>query len=72
MSKWGWGETSEAKLRANKKYDEKHTRQYHLKLNMNTDVDIIEWLNWRSHEKSMQGYIKRLIREDMAKRKRSN
>jgi hypothetical protein len=69
MSKWGWGETSEAKLRANRKYDAEHTRQYHLKLNMHTDMDIIEWLNWKSGERSIQGYIKRLIREDMSKRK---
>jgi hypothetical protein len=68
MSKWGWGETSEAKLRANRKYDEEHTRQYHLKLNMRTDIDIIKWLNWESGERSIQGYIKRLIREDMFKR----
>lgn len=68
MSKWGWGETGEAKLRANRKYDAEHTRQYHLKLNMRTDIDVIEWLNWKSGERSIQGYIKRLIREDMSKR----
>ena len=65
MSKWGWGETPEAKLRANERYDREHTRQYHLKLNTRTDKDIIAWLNYRSKERSIQGYIKRLIREDM-------
>ena len=72
MSKWAWGETSEAKLRANRKYDAEHTRQYHLKLNMRTDIDVIEWLNWKSGECSIQGYIKRLIREDMSERTSPN
>lgn len=68
MTKWGWGETPESKLRANAKYDREHTRQYHLKYNMRTDRDVIEWLNWKSGERSTQGYIKRLIREDMRRR----
>lgn len=53
---------SEAQKRAGKKYDEQNTKQIHLKLNLKTDADIIEKLE---SEESIQGYIKRLIREDM-------
>ena len=55
-------ELTEAKKRAIKKYDAANTRQYHLKLNLTTDADVIEWLEKQG---SVQGYIKRLIREDM-------
>lgn len=54
--------TSEAQKRAVIKYDAKNTKQYHLKLNVNTDADIIERLN---QVDTVQGYIKDLIREDM-------
>ena len=53
---------TEAQRRATVKYDAKNTKQYHLKLNLNTDADIIEWLN---QQPSVQGYIKQLIREDI-------
>lgn len=49
-----------------KRYDEKNTTQVHLKLNLNTDKDILAMLDWISKNgESKQGYIKRLIREDM-------
>lgn len=56
--------TTEAQKRAQKKYDEANKdkwRMIHLKLNRETDADIIEKL-----EKSdnIQGYIKELIRAD--------
>ena len=56
-------QTTEAAKRAQKKYDEANKdkwRMVHLKLNKETDADIIEAL-----EKSgnIQGYIKELIRE---------
>ena len=54
--------TSDALLRAIKKYDAKNTRQYHLKLNLNTDKDIIQHLE---KQESIQGYIKGVIRKDM-------
>ena len=54
--------TSDAVLRAVAKYDAVNTKQFHLKLNTKTDSDIIERLG---KQKSVQGYIKRLIREDM-------
>ena len=48
-------------------YDEMHTTQIKLKLNNKTDADILEWLKkqqW-SRGKSMQGEIKRLIRDEI-------
>lgn len=53
---------SEAKKRAIKKYDAANTKQYHLKLNLKTDADIIAHLE---KQESIQGYIKKLIRADM-------
>lgn len=53
---------TEARKRAVKKYDEANTKQVHLKLNLKTDVDILEHL---AHVDNVQGYIKELIRADM-------
>ena len=58
--------TSDALLRAIKRYDEKNTKQIHLKLNLKTDADILEWL---SRQDSIQGYIKSLIKKDMENEK---
>ena len=55
---------TDAKKRAVAKYDRAHTRQYHLKLNLATDADIIEHLG---RQQSIQGYIKDLIRRDIKK-----
>ena len=41
-----------------------YIRRYGLKYNINTDADIIEWLGKQT---SMQGYIKSLIRDDIAR-----
>ena len=57
---------TEAKRQANRRYDDKNTRQYHLKLNLKTDADIIEHL---SKQSSMQGYLKDLIRADIERKK---
>ena len=48
-------------------YDELHTTQIKLKLNNRTDADILEWLRKQqfSQNTSMQGEIKRLIREEI-------
>ena len=54
--------TSEAQKRATLRYDAKSTKQYHLKLNLKTDADVIARLET---VESMQGYIKKLIRQDM-------
>lgn len=56
--------TSEAQKRAVLKYDVKNTKQYHLKLNLITDADIIERFD---NVESIQGYIKQLVREDIAR-----
>ena len=53
---------TEAQRRATKKYDAQNTKQYHLKLNVKTDADIIRRLE---EVESIQGYIKNLIRDDM-------
>jgi hypothetical protein len=57
-----------AEKRAKEKYDSKNTVQIKLKLNLKTDKDILETLK-RSGNK--QGYIKRLIREDLQKNNKS-
>lgn len=56
--------TTEAKKKANAKYDAANTRQIMLKLNTKTDADILEHLDSMDNK---QGYIKGLIRQDMAK-----
>ena len=48
-----------------REYDKLHTRRYQLKLNNETDKDIIEKLDT---VKSKQGYIKECIRKDLAKK----
>lgn len=54
--------TSEAQIKANKKYDAKNTTRLMLKLNLKTDAEIIQKLNEVGNK---QGYIKRLIQEDI-------
>lgn len=55
---------TEAQRRATKKYDAQNTKQYHLKLNLNNDAEIIARLEQQT---SMQGYIKALIDLDIKK-----
>ena len=55
---------SEAQKRAIAKYDAANTVQVKLKLNRVTDADILERLEEVGNQ---QGYIKRLIREDLEK-----
>ena len=61
---YGFGISSESQIRAQAKYDRENTVRYSMKLNINTDKDIIRWL-WG--QKSKQGSIKRLIREEIAR-----
>lgn len=56
--------TSEAQLKAIRKYDAQNTKQLHFKLNLKTDADILDWLE---KQENVQGYIKQLIRQDMKK-----
>ena len=55
---------TEAQRKAQRRYDARNTRQVHIKLNLRTDKDVLEKLD---EVPSKQGYIKRLIREDLAK-----
>lgn len=54
---------SKAQKDAVARYDAKNTIQMHLKLNTTTDKDVIEKLD---SVESKQGYIKDLIRKDIA------
>ena len=47
-------------------YDQENTRQIKFKFNKKTDADILEKLDSLSNK---QSYIKRLIREDIARNK---
>ncbi len=47
------------------RYDKEKSRHYGMKLNMRTDADIIAVLD---EQPSFQGYIKALIRADIAAR----
>ena len=58
-----WIDTIEARTRAQAKYDKEHTKGLYIKLNIRTDLDIIQWL-WA--QPSKQGAIKALIRQDIA------
>lgn len=54
--------STDAQLRATAKYQAKNTKIYPIRLNFNTDQDVIEKL---SHVPSVAGYIKELIRKDI-------
>ena len=56
--------TTEAAKAAKARYDAKTARYISLKLNRNTDRELIEHLE---HQQSIQSYIKKLILEDMKK-----
>lgn len=45
------------------RYDSSNTRHFHLKYNLKTDADILAHLDKQT---SIQGYIKSLIRADIA------
>ena len=47
------------------KYDKENTKRVYIKLNKNTDKDILDYLESVSNK---QGYIKELIRKDMMPR----
>lgn len=53
---------TESQRRASAKYDAANTTSVRLKLNINTEMDIIERLE---EVKNKNGYIKQLIREDI-------
>ena len=50
------------------KYDKENTRRIVVKLNNKYDSDIIEHFDrMQQRNESMMGYLKKLIREDMAR-----
>ena len=51
-----------AQLRAQEKYDKNHTKTILLKLNLTNDADILSKLDDTDNK---QGYIKRLLRQDI-------
>lgn len=57
--------SKEAMQRAKNKHNREHTTQVMVRLNCKTDADVIERFN--SISESKLGYVKRLIREDIAK-----
>ena len=58
--------TAEAQLRAGAKYDAVNTKRYSIKLNKNTDADILTKLE---SVDGFQAYIKKLIRDDISRSK---
>ena len=55
---------SEARNRANAKFNRLHTQTVTVRLHNENDKDIIDFLKTKENK---QGYIKGLIREDMKK-----
>lgn len=55
-----------SKYASQEKYDKKNTTQFRMKLNNNTDKDIINWL---ANQSNKQGTVKRLIRNEIEKNK---
>lgn len=60
-----WIDSIQTRTEAQAKYDKAHTKGIYIKLNLSTDADIIRWL-WE--QPSKQGAIKKLIREEIARR----
>ena len=57
--------TTDAQMRATMKYEKANIKRVVLKLNKNTDQDIIEFLDGL---KSVNGEIKRILREYIEKK----
>jgi hypothetical protein len=47
-------------------YEKENIRQIRLKINRKTEPEMLEWIE---QQDNIQGYIKRLIREDMEREK---
>ena len=59
-------DSKEVKYCSQKKYDKKNTTQFRMKLNNNTDKDILDWL---SNQPNKQGAVKYLIRKELERTK---
>lgn len=57
---------TEAMLRAQKKYNQKNTVSVCMRVNRNTDKDVLEFLQTITNKRA---YLLALIRKDMAERK---
>lgn len=57
---------TERKLTPQERYDLKNTRRIVLKLNLKHDADVLEWID---AQETMQGGIKRAIREQIEREK---
>lgn len=57
---------TERKLTPQERYDLKNTRRIVLKLNLKHDADVLEWIDT---QETMQGGIKRAIREQIEREK---
>ena len=57
--------STESQIKASIRYNKENTVQISLKLNRSTDADLIESLNRIANK---QGYIKELIRRDIAEK----
>ena len=60
--------TSEAQRRATAKYNKQNTITYGMKMNKKTDADIIKKFE---EVGNVQGYLKKLVREDIQKSMKS-
>ena len=64
--------STEAQKRASKKWMNAHRKEFEktvtIKLHKTLDADIIEWLD---KQESRQGYIKNLIRKDIAQHRQN-
>ena len=66
---WDWKKNKMNKQSENSiKYDKANTKRVYIKLNKNTDSDILSYLDSKPNK---QGYIKELIRKDMKPRQAS-
>lgn len=55
---------TEAQMRATAKYDKANSKRMSFKFNIHTDADILQRFQ---DVGNVQGYIKRLVREDIAR-----
>lgn len=59
---------SESRRQYNLDYVKQFQRQFMLKVNRNTDPEMVAWME---SQENVQAYLKQLIREDMEKKART-
>lgn len=55
---------TEAQRKASAKYDSKNTKMFTIKLNYNTDANLIAWLEVQPN---IQGFIKRILSDELSR-----